>query len=73
MKEFRHVMAMLNQLNMEFKTFKSKKFIAEEAINAGAKYTVNVRGVLDICFDINGKVVGHYTDSANSFVKRNIK
>lgn len=61
---------MLKSFNIGFKIYTDKCFISDKALKAGATESICIRDNVDIAFDKNGKVVGSYTDSINSYVSR---
>lgn len=67
------LIGILKKLNIGFKVYKDKQFIADEAIKAGATESICIRDNVDIAFDKNGKVLGSYTNGIKSYVARKKK
>lgn len=67
MSDYDNTMDMIQSLQIEAKTYTKKQFMCDEAVKAGAKVCVSLRGVLDYYFDKKGDFLGTSTEARNSW------
>ena len=76
MTELDHLTKFLKTTNTKYMSYYAaceREFIADEALRKGAVVSISVRDSLDFAFDIDGKLVGTYTNARGSWKSRKDK
>lgn len=64
---------LLDKFKVEYQEFTDFSFIEDKAKKYGAKSSICIRHLVDFAFNDKGKLVGTFTDCAESFVKAKSK
>lgn len=65
----RRLLRFLKRTGTPYRVYKDPVFLIADALKHGAVESVSVGDVFDFAFDANGKLIGTFTQAANSFLK----
>jgi hypothetical protein len=71
MNDLSNLMVFLACSGVEYQTWAAPEFIDEEAVKLGAIFSISIRGVAHMNFDVKGNLVGSSTDAAKSHRRKN--